>query len=62
MIDLKVINSVIEQMEQERGVPKAKMLEAIEMAFDKLKEIGEDSKTPLQMHLMNILSKYGIQK
>jgi N utilization substance protein A len=33
MIDLKVINSVIEQMEQERGVPKAKMLEAIEMAL-----------------------------
>jgi N utilization substance protein A len=33
MIDLKVINSVIEQMEQERGIPKAKMLEAIEMAL-----------------------------
>ncbi|MFA6797374.1 MAG: transcription termination factor NusA [Candidatus Paceibacterota bacterium] len=33
MIDLKVINSVIEQMEQERGVPKAKMLEAIEIAL-----------------------------
>src|ERR1035437_3239467 len=33
MIDLKVINSVVEQMEQERGIPKAKMLEAIEMAL-----------------------------
>ena len=33
MLDLKVINSVIEQMEQERGIPKAKMLEAIEMAL-----------------------------
>jgi N utilization substance protein A len=33
MIDLKVINSVIEQMEQEKGIPKAKTLEAIEMAL-----------------------------
>src|SRR6187549_2187393 len=33
MIDLKVINSVVEQMEQERGIPKAKMIEAIEMAL-----------------------------
>lgn len=33
MIDLKVINSVIEQMEQERGIPKEKMIEAIEMAL-----------------------------
>ena len=33
MIDLKIINSVIEQMEEERGIPKAKMLEAIEMAL-----------------------------
>jgi len=33
MIDLKVINSVIDQMEQEKGIPKAKMLEAIEMAL-----------------------------
>jgi N utilization substance protein A len=33
MIDLKVINSVVEQMEQERGIPKEKMLEAIEMAL-----------------------------
>ncbi|MFH0755645.1 MAG: transcription termination factor NusA [bacterium] len=32
-MDLKIINSVIEQMEQERGIPKAKMLEAIEMAL-----------------------------
>ncbi len=33
MIDLKVIHSVIEQMEQEKGIPKAKMIEAIEMAL-----------------------------
>ena len=33
MLDLKVINSVIEQMEQERGIPKEKMFEAIEMAL-----------------------------
>jgi hypothetical protein len=33
MIDLKIINSVIEQMEEERGIPKAKMTEAIEMAL-----------------------------
>jgi len=33
MLDLKVINSVIEQMEQERGIPRAKMLEAIEMSL-----------------------------
>jgi N utilization substance protein A len=33
MIDLKVINSVIEQMEQERGIQKEKMLEAIEVAL-----------------------------
>lgn len=33
MIDLKVINSVIEQMEQEKGIPKAKMLDAIELAL-----------------------------
>ncbi len=33
MIDLKVINSVIEQMEQEKGIPKEKMVEAIEMAL-----------------------------
>lgn len=33
MFDLKVINSVLEQMEEERGIPKAKILEAIEMAL-----------------------------
>lgn len=33
MIDLKVVNSVLEQLEQERGIPKAKMMEAIEMAL-----------------------------
>lgn len=33
MFDLKVIHSVLEQLEQERGIPKDKMLEAIEMAL-----------------------------
>jgi len=33
MIDLKVINAVISQMEQERGIPREKMIEAIEMAL-----------------------------
>ncbi len=33
MFDLKVINSVLEQLEEERGIPKEKTLEAIEMAL-----------------------------
>lgn len=33
MFDLKVINSVLEQMEQERGIPREKIIEAIEMAL-----------------------------
>ncbi len=33
MFDLKVINSVLEQLEQERGIPKEKIIEAIEMAL-----------------------------
>ncbi len=33
MVDLKVLNAVLEQLEQERGVPRAKMLEAIEMSM-----------------------------
>ena len=33
MFDLKVINSVLEQLEEERGIPKDKVLEAIEMAL-----------------------------
>jgi N utilization substance protein A len=33
MFDLKVIHSVLEQLEQERGIPKDKMLEAIELAL-----------------------------
>ena len=33
MFDLKVIHSVLEQLEQERGIPKEKMLEAIELAL-----------------------------
>jgi hypothetical protein len=27
MVDLKVINSVLEQLEEERGIPKDKMLQ-----------------------------------
>ena len=33
MIDLKVMKSALEQLEQERGIPKEKVLEAIEMAL-----------------------------
>ena len=33
MFDLKVIHSVLEQLEQERGIPKDKMLEAISLAL-----------------------------
>lgn len=33
MLDLKVINSVLEQLEQERGIAREKVLEAIEMAL-----------------------------
>src|SRR4051812_13423305 len=33
MFDLKVINSVLAQLEEERGIPKEKILEAIEMAL-----------------------------
>ncbi len=33
MFDLKVIHSVLQQMENERGIPKDKMLEAIELAL-----------------------------
>jgi transcription termination/antitermination protein NusA len=33
MFDLKVINSVLDQLEEERGIPKAKVLEAIEAAL-----------------------------
>jgi N utilization substance protein A len=33
MFDLKVINSVLEQLEQERGITKEKTIEAIEMAL-----------------------------
>lgn len=33
MFDLKVIHSVLQQMEDERGIPKQKMLEAIELAL-----------------------------
>ena len=33
MFDLKVINSVLTQLEEERGVPKEKVLEAIEAAL-----------------------------
>lgn len=33
MFDLKVINSVLQQMEEERGIPKEKILDAIKMAL-----------------------------
>ncbi len=33
MFDLKVIHSVLDQLEEERGIPKAKMLEAIELSL-----------------------------
>ncbi len=33
MVDLKVLNAVLDQLEQERGVPRTKMLEAIEMSM-----------------------------
>ncbi len=33
MFDLKVINSVLEEMENERGIPRARMLDAIEQAL-----------------------------
>lgn len=33
MFDLKVINSVLEQLQEERGIPKEKIIEAIEMAL-----------------------------
>lgn len=33
MVDLKVLNAVLEQLEEERGVPKEKMLEAIGMSL-----------------------------
>lgn len=33
MFDLKVINSVLDQLQEERGIPKEKVIEAIEMAL-----------------------------
>ncbi len=33
MFDLKVINSVLEQLQDERGIPREKMIEAIELAL-----------------------------
>ena len=33
MFDLKVINSVIQQLEEERGIPKEKTIEAVEIAL-----------------------------
>src|SRR3989344_808828 len=33
MIDLKVVNSVLTQLEEERGIPKEKIIEAIELAL-----------------------------
>ena len=33
MIDLKVIHAVLEQLEQEKGIPRATMIEAVEAAL-----------------------------
>ena len=33
MFDLKVINSVLDQLEEERGIPREKVVEAVEMAL-----------------------------
>ncbi len=33
MFDLKIINSVLDQLEEERGIPKEKVLEAIELSL-----------------------------
>ena len=33
MFDLKVMHSVLEQMEKERGIPREKMIEAIGLAL-----------------------------
>jgi hypothetical protein len=33
MFDLKVINSVLAEMEEERGIPRERMIEAIEQAL-----------------------------
>lgn len=33
MFDLKVINAVLEEMEEERGIPKARMIDAIEQSL-----------------------------
>ena len=33
MFDLKVIHAVLGELEEERGIPKAKIIEAIEMAL-----------------------------
>lgn len=45
MFDLKVIHSVLDQMEEERGIPKEKILEAIELALATAykKEFGKRS-------------------
>lgn len=45
MLDLKVVNSVLQQLEQERGIPRAKVIEAIEMALATAykKEYGQKS-------------------
>ena len=33
MFDLKIINSVIDQLEEERGIPREKTIEAIESSL-----------------------------
>lgn len=45
MFDLKIIHSVLDQLEEERGIPRAKVLEAIELALATAykKEFGKRS-------------------
>ena len=47
MFDLKVINSVLQELEQERGIPKERIIEAIEAAFATAyrKEYGKKGQT-----------------
>ena len=58
MFDLKVIHSVLQEMEDERGIPRAKMIDAIEqsLATAYKKEFGvidETVKTNLQLWYHN---------
>ena len=48
MFDLKVIHSVLDQLEEERGIPREKIIEAIEMALATAykKEYGRKGNIP----------------